>query len=135
MNGFSNQTSERINILIELLNEIEKSNNQHNAVLSSNSKVENDNVIQSLLYNAVETVAEKTGKGYHHIEKVLNDIITEVDMRFNIVYFCCDMVDWLITGDRTKIKKVLTNNINDIFSDGDRKAIEKWYTVYVEDKK
>lgn len=127
MNGFSNQTSERINILIELLNEIEKSNNQHNAVLSSNSKAENDNVIQSLLYNAMETVAEKTGKGYHHIEKVLNDIITEGDMRFNIVTFCKEITDWIETFDKTALKETLIKNISVETNDSDLKAIENWF--------
>lgn len=128
MNEFSNLTSERINILIELLNEIEKSSNGHHAVSSSNQKAENDNIIQGLLCSAVETVAVKTETSPYHIEKVLNDIITEGDMRFNIVYFCYDMVDWLITGNRTKIKKVLTDNIDENFTDGDRQAIEKWYS-------
>ncbi|MDE7137627.1 MAG: hypothetical protein K2O29_04115 [Ruminococcus sp.] len=135
MNEFSNPTSERINTLIELLNEIEKFNNKHNAVSSSNPKAKNDNIIQGLLCDAVETVAVKTETSPHHIEKILNDIITEGDMRFNIVYFCCDMVDWLITGNRTKIKKVLTDNINENFTDGDRQAIEKWYSGFETDTK
>ncbi len=135
MNEFSNPTSERINTLIELLNEIEKSNNQHNVITASNTKAENDNAIQGLLCEAVEIVAVKTETSSYHIEKVLNDIITEGDMRFNIVYFCCNMVDWLITGNRTKIKKVLTDNISENFTDGDLQTIEKWYSLSESDKK
>ncbi len=131
----NNQTSERINILIELLDEVEKTNNKHNVILSTNTKAENDNKIQGLLCGAVETVAEKTGTSPYHIEKVLNDVITDGDMRFNIVYFCCDITDWLITGDKTKIKKVLTDNIDESFSDGDMKAIENWYSCYINKQK
>ncbi|MDE6092706.1 MAG: hypothetical protein K2F73_02330 [Ruminococcus sp.] len=128
---FSNPTSERIYILIELLNEIETYSNKDNAIISSDSQSDNLTIIESFLYDAIEAVAEKTGSTPHHVERVLNDIITDGDMRLNIVYFCYDIIEWLITGDRTKIRKVLIYNISDNFPDGDKKAIDNWYSNIV----
>lgn len=124
----TNPTSERIDILIRLLNEIEKSNAKHNTVLSSNSEAENDNAVQGLMFDAVESVAVQTEKSPHSVERTLNDIITGGDMRFNIVHFCRNITDWLVTGDKTEIKKILTYNTDENFKDADIQAIEEWYS-------
>lgn len=125
---FSNPPSKKIFVLIELLEKTELSNRKYHSVTSSNTNAENNNAIQELLYNAIETVAEISGLTTHDIERVLNDVIVNDDMRLNIVHFCRYITDWLITGNRTEIKKVLTDNIDENFTDEDRKAIEKWYS-------
>lgn len=119
--------SEKIHVLIELLDEIEKLNIKNPCILSSNSRSANLVMVQPLLYDAINMVAEKTDSTSHHTERILNDIITDGDMRLNIVYFCYDIIDWLITSDKTKLKKVLMNNTTDEYHDGDLLAIDNWY--------
>ncbi|MCM1506466.1 MAG: hypothetical protein NC177_04950 [Ruminococcus flavefaciens] len=125
---FSNPPSKRIYILIELLEETEISNKKYNSITFSNSKAENDNAIQNLLYNAIETLSEKSGMTSHDIERTLNDVVVNDDMRLNIVHFCNNINDWLITGDKKILKEVLIKNISDKNHDSDLQAIENWYT-------
>ena len=80
------------------------------------------------MFDAVEAVAVQTEKSPHSVERTLNDIITGGDMRFNIVHFCHNITDWLVTGDRTEIKKILTYNTDENFRNADSQAIEKWYS-------
>lgn len=124
---FSSPTSKRMYILIELLEETEISNKKYSSVTSSNSKSENDNAIQSLLYEAIETVSEKSGMTSHEIERVLNDVIVSDDMRLNIVHFCNNITEWLITSDKSALKEVLIKNISDKNHNSDLQAIENWY--------
>lgn len=124
---FSNPPSKRIFILIELLEKTELFNKKYHSVTSSNTNAENNNAIQELLYNAIETVAEISGLTTHDIERVLNDVIVNDDMRLNIVHFCKNITDWLVTGDKSALKEVLINNISEDNHDSDLQAIENWY--------
>ncbi|MDE6502725.1 MAG: hypothetical protein K2L10_11615 [Ruminococcus sp.] len=120
-------TSKRIHILIEILKETEISNEKYNSVTSSNSESKNKNAILEMIYNATETVAEKNNSTSHHVERVLNDVIVNEDMRLNIVHFCNKIIEWLITGDKSVIKEVLIKNVSETTHDSDLQAIEKWY--------
>lgn len=124
---FSNPPSKRIFILIELLKKTELFNKKYHSVTSSNTNAENNNAIQELLYNAIETVAEISGLTTHDIERVLNDVVVNDDMRLNIVHFCKNITDWLVTGDKSALKEVLINNISEDNHDSDLQAIENWY--------
>jgi len=124
---FSNPPSKRIYVLIELLEETEVFNKKYNSVKSSSSKVQNDNAIQELLYNAIEAVSEKSGLTSHDIERVLNDVIVNDDMRLNIVHLCNNIVDWLIMSNKDTLKKVLMKNISEESRNSDLQAVEKWY--------
>lgn len=124
---FSNPPSKRIFILIELLKKTELFNKKYHSVTSSNTNAENNNAIQELLYNAIETVAETSGLTTHDIERVLNDVVVNDDMRLNIVHFCKNITDWLVTGDKSALKEVLINNISEDNHDSDLQAIENWY--------
>ena len=124
---FSNPPSKRIFILIELLEKTELFNKKYHSVTSSNTNAENNNAIQELLYNAIETVAEISGLTTHDIERVLNDVVVNDDMRLNIVHFCKNITDWLVTGDKSALKEVLINNISEDNHDSDLQAIENWY--------
>lgn len=125
---FSNPISKKMYILIELLEETEISNKKYNSVTASNSRTENHNAIQSLLYEVIETLSEKIGMTSHEIERVLNDIIVSDDMRLNIVHFCNNVIDWLITSDKKMIKEILMKNISEENHDSDLQAIENWYS-------
>lgn len=124
---FSNPVSKRMYILIELLEETEISNKKYSSITASNSRAENDNAIQSLLYEAIETVSEKSGMTSHEIERALNDVIVNDDMRLNIVHFCNNITDWLITSDKSVLKEILIKNISDENHNSDLQAIENWY--------
>lgn len=124
---FSNPPSKRIFVLIELLEKTELSNKKYYSVTASNTNAENNNAIQELLYNAIEAVAEISGLTTHDIERVLNDVVVNDDMRLNIVHFCKNITDWLITGDKSALKEVLINNISEDNHDIDLQAIENWY--------
>lgn len=124
---FSNPPSKRIFVLIELLEKTELSNKKYYSVTDSNTNAENNNAIQELLYNAIEAVAEISGLTTHDIERVLNDVVVNDDMRLNIVHFCKNITDWLVTGDKSALKEVLINNISEDNHDSDLQAIENWY--------
>ncbi len=127
INEFSNPTSERIYILIDLLNEIETYSNKDNAIISSDSKSDNLTIIESFLYDAIESVAEKSDITPHKVERTLNDVIVNGDMRFNIVTFCKEITDWIETSDKTALKETLIKNISAETNDSDLKAIENWF--------
>ncbi|MDE6780648.1 MAG: hypothetical protein K2J40_04215 [Ruminococcus sp.] len=120
--------SEKIQILIGLLNETEKFNTKFNSDSYSESEANADLVmIQSILYDAIETVAKKINSTSHHVERILNDVIVNGDMRLNIVHFCRNIKDWLVTGDKSALKEVLIKNISEDDNDSDLQAIEIWY--------
>ena len=120
---FSNPPSKRMLVLIELLEETELFNNKYHSVTSANTNAENSKAIQELLYNAIESVSKISGLTTHEIERTLNDVIVNGDMRLNIVHFCNNIVYWLITGDKSELKEVLTNNISEDSHDIDLQAI------------
>lgn len=128
INKSSNAASERISILIGLLKETELFNNKYHYVTSANTNAENNNAIQELLYNAIEAVAEISGLTTHDIERVLNDVVVNDDMRLNIVHFCKNITDWLVNGDKSALKEVLITNISEDNQNSDLQAIESWYT-------
>lgn len=131
INESSNAASERISILIGLLDEIEKLNTENSSISdSSYSEAEATADLlwtQSMLYEALDTVAAKMNSTTHHVERILNDVVVSDDMRLNIVHFCKNITDWLVTGDKSALKEVLINNISEDNHDIDLQAIEKWY--------
>ncbi|MDE5556503.1 MAG: hypothetical protein K2J32_02240 [Ruminococcus sp.] len=104
--------SENIHILIEIINEIK-----------SNSTGD----IMGLMLDAVETVAKKINSTPHHVERVLNDVITGGDMRYNLVDFSRIIAEYLTNGNKTSLKELLVKNISEENHDSDLQAIENWY--------
>ena len=100
--------SEKIHILIEIISEMKN----------------NSGDIMSLMLDAVETVAKRINSTPHHVERVLNDVITGGDMRYNLVDFSRITAEYITTGNKTPLKDLLIKNIE---SDYDLQAIEKWY--------
>lgn len=101
--------SENICILIEIISEIK-----------NNSAGD----IMALMLDAVETVAVKIDSTPHHVERVLNDVITGGDMRYNLVDFSRIIAEYLTTGNKTPLKELLLKNIK---SDYDIEYINNWY--------
>lgn len=125
-----NTASERISVLIGLLNETEKLNAENSCTPDSCSESEATAdlvMLQSILYDAIETVAQKTDSTPHHVERILNDVVVNDDMRLNIVHFCNHILKWLATGDKSELKEVLIKNISEDNHDIDLQAIENWY--------
>ena len=118
--------SENIHIFINILNEIETLNKEKNYISPSFSADTNMMEFQSLLYDAIEVIANNTNLSSHQIERTLNDIIIDGDMRFNIINFCRYSIEWLITSDKTTIKKILIKNASSENYENDLKVIEKW---------
>ncbi len=118
--------SENIHIFISILNEIETLNKEKNYISPSFSVDTNMMEFQSLLYDAIEIISNNTNLSLHQIERILNDIIIEGDMRFNIINFCRYSIEWLITSDKTAIKKILIKNASSENYENDLKVIEKW---------
>ncbi|MDE6538781.1 MAG: hypothetical protein K2K66_01200 [Ruminococcus sp.] len=120
--------SEKIHILIGLLNETEKFNTEFNSDSYSEFEANADLVmLQSILYDAIEKVAKKINSTPHHVEKVLNDVITGGDMRYNLVDFSRIISEYLTTGNKTPLKELLVKNISEENHDNDLQAIENWY--------
>lgn len=118
--------SENIHIFISILNEIETLNKEKNYISPSFSVDTNMMEFQSLLYDAIEIISNNTNLSSHQIERILNDIIIDGDMRFNIINFCRYSIEWLITSDKTAIKKILIKNASSENYENDLKVIEKW---------
>lgn len=118
--------SENIHIFISILNEIETLNKEKNYISPSFSADTNMMEFQSLLYDAIEIISNNTNLSSHQIERILNDIIIDGDMRFNIINFCRYSIEWLITSDKTAIKKILIKNASSENYENDLKVIEKW---------
>ena len=118
--------SENIHIFISILNEIETLNKEKNYISPSFSVDTNMMEFQSLLYDAIEIISNNTNLSSHQIERIFNDIIIEGDMRFNIINFCRYSIEWLITSDKTAIKKILIKNASSENYENDLKVIEKW---------
>lgn len=118
--------SENIHIFINILNEIETLNKEKNYISPSFSADTNMMEFQSLLYDAIEIISNNTNLSSHQIERTLNDIIIDGDMRFNIINFCRYSIEWLITSDKTAIKKILIKNASSENYENDLKVIEKW---------
>lgn len=116
--------SKNIHIFISLLNEIKRLNTQNPCI--SDLSDENTTEFQTLLYEAMENVANNMDSSFHKIERTFNDIIIDGDMRFNIVYFCQYCIEWLITNDNTTLKQILIKNASPDNYDNDFKTIEKW---------
>lgn len=112
--------SERINILIELLEEIKNIHSKNPCPVSLLA-------IQPMLYDSIDKVAEKTDSTPHHVERTLNDVVVDGDMRFNIISFCNNITDWLNTADKSAIRDVLIKNISPENHNSDMNAIENWY--------
>ncbi|MDE6426033.1 MAG: hypothetical protein K2K89_07850 [Ruminococcus sp.] len=120
--------SEKIHILIGLLNETEKFNTEKLFNSYSEFEATADLVmLQSILYDATETVAKKINSTPHHVERVMNDVITGGDMRYNLVDFSRIIVEYLTTGNKTPLKELLVKNISEENYDSDLQAIERWY--------
>lgn len=100
--------SEKIHILIEIISEMKN----------------NSGDIMSLMLDAVETVSIKMNSTPHHVERILNDVITGGDMRYNLVDFSRMTAEYLTTGNKTLLKDLLIKNME---SDYDLQIIEKWY--------
>lgn len=118
--------SENIHIFISILNEIETLNKEKNYISPSFSADTNMMEFQSLLYDAIEIISNNTNLSSHQIERIFNDIIIDGDMRFNIINFCRYSIEWLITSDKTAIKKILIKNASSENYENDLKVIEKW---------
>lgn len=118
--------SENIHIFINILNEIETLNKEKNYISPSFSADTNMMEFQSLLYDAIEIISNNTNLSSHQIERTINDIIIDGDMRFNIINFCRYSIEWLITSDKTAIKKILIKNASSENYENDLKVIEKW---------
>lgn len=118
--------SENIHIFISILNEIETLNKEKNYISPSFSVDTNMMEFQSLLYDAIEIISNNTNLSSHQIERIFNDIIIDGDMRFNIINFCRYSIEWLITSDKTAIKKILIKNASSENYENDLKVIEKW---------
>lgn len=118
--------SENIHIFISILNEIETLNKEKNYISLSFSADTNMMEFQSLLYDAIEIISNNTNLSSHQIERILNDIIIDGDMRFNIINFCRYSIEWLITSDKTAIKKILIKNASSENYENDLQVIEKW---------
>lgn len=116
--------SKNIHIFISLLNEIKRLNTQNPRI--SDLSDENTAEFQTLLYEAMENIANNMDSSFHKIERTFNDIIIDGDMRFNIVYFCQYCIEWLITNDNTTLKQILIKNSSPDNYDNDFKTIEKW---------
>ncbi|MDE6034916.1 MAG: hypothetical protein K2G36_03295 [Ruminococcus sp.] len=101
--------SENISILVEIIKAIE--NNPTGDIMC-------------LMLDAVETVAENINSTPHHVERVLNDVITGGDMRYNLVDFSRIVSDYLRTGDKIPVKELLMKNIQ---SDSDIEYVNNWY--------
>lgn len=103
--------SEKIHILIEIISEMKN----------------NSGDIMSLMLDAVETVSAHMNSTPHHVERVLNDVITGGDMRYNLVDFSQITAEYLKTGNKTPLKELLIKNISEENHVIDLQAIEKWY--------
>lgn len=100
--------SEKIHILIEIISEMKN----------------NSGDIMSLMLDAVENVALKMNSTPHHVERILNDVITGGDMRYNLVDFSRITAEYITTGNKTPLKDLLIKNIE---SDYDIEYINNWY--------
>lgn len=105
-------TSENIRILIEVIKAVENNPNGD---------------IMSLMLCAVETVAENINSTPHHVERILNDVVTGGDMRYNLVDFSRIISEYLATNNKTPVKELLVKNISAENHDSDLQAIENWY--------
>lgn len=101
--------SENIRILIEIVKAIE-----------NNSTGD----IMALMLDAVETVAVTTNSTTHHVERILNDVVTGGDMRYNLVDFGRIISDYLLTGNKIPLKNLLMKNIQ---SGYDIEYVNNWY--------
>lgn len=104
--------SENIRILIEIISEIKSSSRGD---------------IMALMLDAVENVAIKMDSTSHHVERVLNDVVTGGDMRYNLVEFSRIISEYLTTDNKSPLKDLLMKNISEENYDRDLQAIEKWY--------
>lgn len=104
--------SENIHILIEVIKAVENTP---------------DGDIMALMLDAVETVAIKTDTTPHHVERILNDVVTGGDMRYNLVDFGRIISEYLATNNKTPVKELLVKNISAENHDSDLQAIENWY--------
>lgn len=123
----SYEESEKIHILIELLNEIQKLNIKNLSVVPSGSIDSNSVMIQQLLYDSMVIVAESINKSFNYIAHIIADINVTDTRGFQTIYFCHNIIDWLATGDKSALKEVLLNNISEDNHDSDLQAIESWY--------
>lgn len=100
--------SEKIHILIEIISEMKN----------------NSGDIMSLMLDAVETVSARMNSTPHHVERILNDVITGGDMRYNLVDFSRITAEYLTTCNKAPLKDLLIKNIE---SDYDIEYINNWY--------
>lgn len=100
--------SEKIHILIEIISEMKN----------------NSGDMMSLMLDAVETVSARMNSTPHHVERVLNDVITGGDMRYNLVDFSRITAEYITTGNKTPLKDLLIKNME---SDYDIEYINNWY--------
>ncbi|MDE6780649.1 MAG: hypothetical protein K2J40_04220 [Ruminococcus sp.] len=119
--------SEKIHILIELLNQIRKLNIKNPSVVSSNSRSANLVMIQALLYDSMVITSDNSDIPLSYIENIMTDINATDKREFQLVHFCYYVIDWLVTGDKTTLKEVLIKNISEDSHDSDLQAIETLY--------
>lgn len=119
-----NTPSEKIYILIAILDEIKKLNIKNPSVVTSNSRSENSFMVNKLLFDSMTIVASNINTPLSHIENIMTDINVTDTRGFQLIYFCYNIIDWLITGDKTTLKEVLMKNIK---SDYDIEYINNWY--------
>lgn len=119
-----NTPSEKIYVLINILNEIQKLNIKNPTVVTSNSRSENRIIVHRLSCSSMIIVADNINIPVRRIEYIMTDI-NAIDIRgFQIFYFYDNIINRLITGDKSALKKLLMKNIK---FDYDIEYINNWY--------
>lgn len=115
---------EKIRIIIAVLDEIQKLNIKNPSVVTSNSRSENFFMVQLLFFDSITIVASNINTPIRHIEDIMTDINVTDTRGFQLTYVWYNIIDWLITGNKTTMKDLLMKNIE---SDYDIEYINNWY--------
>ncbi|MDE6426032.1 MAG: hypothetical protein K2K89_07845 [Ruminococcus sp.] len=119
-----NTLSEKIYVSIDILNEIQKLNIKNPSVVTSNSRSENFFMVQQLFFDSITIVASNINTPIRHIEDIMADINVTDTRGFQLTYFWYNIIDWLVTDNKSVLKNVLMKNIE---SDYDVEYINNWY--------
>lgn len=123
-NGTKANNMEKIEIIITILDKIKKLNIKNPSVVASNSRNENIFMSHKLLFNSMTIVESDINMLLSHIEDIITDIYVTNTRGFQLIYFCDNIMKWLITGEKSALKEILMKNIE---SDYDIEYINNWY--------
>lgn len=115
---------EKIRIIIAVLDEIQKLNIKNPSVVTSNSRSENFFMVQLLFFDSITIVASNINTPIRHIEDIMTDINITDTRGFQLTYVWYNIIDWLVTNNKSVLKNVLMKNIE---SDYDIEYINNWY--------